>query len=414
VVAIARDVDVFGPSGGRPVAHVDEARVLERREAPVRFGTDHGVIDAYFVRLETPSGIVEGYASVEETRPRRGVGLFVAHATPIVAGDGRPVGTAHRGAFLPLVRFDRDVAQVALPPFGATGRVARASLTVDEPIPEAQTSTAGVRIVENRQMPLLTGAGPVVTTCAERIVIGVDDHGAPRASQTVAGIEITGRAEDPGVACPPRVVQAVQGQPPPTVPAGWVAFKAAAVTALTRSHDFFRIERDEDSGERVCKRWSFRRDGRGAHLTEKVTWSTGFLTEGQGAAPPFRRTTTYGVAGQPSLSVAPSVLTLPLESSTTLDRNGKIPAGFGEGIALCGDWTVTLVGETPDGLLLLDSARVGGIGGVTLVAYHPADVDVWYTRREACENAVADERNASASLSVVAARLIAPARHSGC
>jgi hypothetical protein len=114
-------------------------------------------------------------------------------------------------------------------------------------------------------------------------------------------------------------------------------------------------------------------------------------------------TMTYRVEGAtPSLSV-PTELTLPLVSTVTR-RRGLLVANRGEGIALCGDWTVAVVDETADGVVVID-----GPHGAAIVAYHPADAVVWYTRKDACERALAPAKGPSP-----VAKWMLPPRAAGC
>jgi hypothetical protein len=340
-----------------------------------------GLLEGYRVRLRTSAGEVEGYVGIENARPLRGIGLYATRDAPILAADGASIGVAHRGAFVPLVSFHGDVAEVALPPFRINGLIARAALGVKKAAPPEPLLYA--RAIENRVLSVANGAGSVATICTEPVAIRGERAEGVEVAQSVAGIELVGVARDNGEACRPRVL--AKGR----APEGWAVPKAdARITAFASSRDFYRL----DSDAATCTTWSFRRPRR--ELVVTFPWM-----------PPLsgpRTIVTYEVRGAAPLLPAPTALTLPVVSSITKDERGAPAAGVGEGIALCGDWTVTVVDETAEGLVVLD-----GVGAEAVSAYHPADVDVWYTHREACERTVlhASDR---------VAKMMLPARHGGC
>jgi hypothetical protein len=102
-IAVARDIELYAAPYGSPhVGHVVDADVLEWR-------TDG------FVRVRTGAGELAGYPPPERApRIGKGIGLFAARDVAIMGPDGRRLGTAHRGAFLPLARIDDAAAEVRL------------------------------------------------------------------------------------------------------------------------------------------------------------------------------------------------------------------------------------------------------------------------------------------------------------
>jgi hypothetical protein len=399
VIAVARNVNVFGSGGGKPIAHVDDGEVLERREdTPLRMLTSDGVFETYPVRIRTPHGVVEGYVPVEREQVGRGLGLFVGERSPIL-GRSAPIGTAHRGAFVPLVRFEADMAVVALPPFKTEGRIPRAALTAAGlPAPDPRPAEMPL---ENRNLTMKVDGDTIVTVCSEPIALGEVRGNDVLVSQTVPGIEIAGLAQGEGTACRPRAIVQDSRKPTPPVPDGWVVPSPEPRGPFARSRDLYRVNRDEPV-EGVCSKWSVQLRGKQARLTTTFLAKTLFTNE------LLRTTDTYLLDGSPSLAATPSTVMLELESTVTRDMHGKKPEGFGEGVSLC-VWTISVVGETPDGITVLDPSP-----GEPIVAYNPADADVWYTRKDTCERAATAERAAAAQRPKPLARLLAPASRGGC
>jgi hypothetical protein len=150
----------------------------------------------------------------------------------------------------------------------------------------------------------------------------------------------------------------------PPLPAAWTTAHETKLTALTRSRDFYRITRDGRTRDAVCSLWSFRRHGPKATLT--TTYSEAPILDDSG---PVHTTVTYEVGVGPNAHGAP------------------------------------VVGETPEGLEVLDPSP-----GSPVLAYDPADRDIWYTAKTGCERALRAERDEFSSLPPAAAKLLVRAR----
>jgi hypothetical protein len=303
-----------------------------------------------------------------------------------------------------VLQVEGASALVALPGFAADGRIERAALTtIAQPPPKPVRQQ---RMVENRAIAIESGASRVVTACTEPVAVLEERNGRAQVSQTIAGVEISGSAHDAGRVCDPRVIRAARaGEPAPSVPLGWSTPKATPLSAFASSRDIFRLVHDDVTRAPRCATWHFVR--RGTH----AEFRTSSISRGS-FGPDRHNTATYEVEGDPSLEAAPTDMSLMLTSSKTVGidgRDGTVPPGLGEGWS--GDvWTVVILEETAEGLQVLDPE--GDSRGI--VAYQPSDVQTWYTRREACDNAVSAERAAGAQLQPSTAHLLlAPYRPGG-
>jgi hypothetical protein len=376
VVAVARDIEIYEAVWGSPhVGHVADGDVLEWREDG-------------FLRVRTEAGELHGYSVRPRTaRVGRGVGLFAARDVEIRTKDGRALGTARRGAFLPLVRFAGAYVEVSLPPWEISGLVDRDGLTATRgPSPQPPRYPD---YVENEELTF--GPANLVTRCEEPIGAREDADGKLHAAQAVAGIELEGPATGSHTKCRPRTVASrVDGDPP--VPPGFRAPGPFPSKAFAASHDFFRLASDAASSAAPdCETWSFHRTATGGTISWTFT-STSPLMEAVGGPKRLHYTNVDEVRGAAAILRGPTELELyPLRTIRKNDRGeivGRLP-GEGEAVSLNGWPTYLLVGESPDGPLMLSH------GDRRLVAYHPDDVEVWYTRRDACERAAAAARGPS-------------------
>lgn len=392
-VAVALDVDVFGPDGGAPIGHVDRGLVVERREGEVRMAmATSSLLVGEYVRIQSGATTLEGVVPLERTKPGHGIGLFATADTPVTAASGKPLGSLARGAFVPVVRFDGDAAVVALAPFRVEGRVPRSALGFDRSGPPREESLP--RKIENRELAVETAAGRVVTLCHAPVFPVSEAGSRVRVKQTVLGVTVEGDASDVGTACRPRVV-ARRKNPDPKVPEGWTALPKTPIATFGSDRALFRI--DTWSETPSCQKMAFHR--RPSPRIVIVRKQSTLLED-----VPYVDTTTYAVSGAGPRLPGPTVLTLPWLSTVNRDLKGGPVKGIGEGIALCGEWTVLAVDETKEGLRVLD-----GVSDADIVAFHPADAELWYTDAAACERALAPMVAKD-----LAVRLLAFGRPKGC
>lgn len=324
-------------------------------------------------------------AAVRERDPEPGTGLFVARDTPLFGEGGATIGTAHRGARVELVRVDGDRAKVALRSFGVEAEVLRSALTTSEVAAPAPPAYA--LAVENRAIAIvLPGAKRIVakTLCTEPIGVFEETDAGVRVAQSASGIELVGLATDSGSSCRPRIVRRRAGPPLEPSPATGLRPPAAfRTTAFAANRELYLVERD-DRGAPSCAKWSFRRASPGA----RATFETTRVFESIASDGPLRATLTYELAGAAPMIDRPTGLEFVPLRTVVRDAHGA-EVKMSEGIALCGNRTATVVGETADGVLTLPEVSETA---ETLVAFHPDDVDVWYTRRAACEAALVRAR----------------------
>jgi hypothetical protein len=365
-IAVARQIDVYEKPWGSPfVARALDLDVLEWRE------------DGY-VRLRAEGRVLEGYSTGLRTRPEvaRGVGLFVDVETAITGDRGESIGKAHRGAFLPLVRIDGDVAIVALPPFDLTGRVPRSALTTTRFAHAERRDYA--RSVENRRVAIEVGQRRVVTSCDAPVGIEEKSGGA-EAAQSIEGIEVIGRALSSGTPCTPRVITfGLDDRPERPIPPGWRVPKGRT-SFFAMSRDLHSVVRDD--GAPICASWKYDRAGRSFTFTE--AFRPPLYEELQ-----LSETRSYRAEGAMPVLDMPSSLELVFLRSVRRDAKGRVVGrlpGEGEGIALCGNPTFLVVDEQPDGLVVLRTRHS------KIAAYHPDDAIVWYTRRESCERVLREQ-----------------------
>jgi hypothetical protein len=367
VVAVARDIEVYEAPWGSPhVAHVDDADVLEWREDG-------------FVRIALPSGEIHGYSVPPHARVGRGVGLFVVRDVRIVGPRGLAIGTAHAGAFLPLVRMQGDDVEVELPPFEVTGRVPRTEVSTRRAEP------AGARYAEsidNHHASIDTGDGHAKATCDVPLgIFGEGPHGL-RVAQTVGGIELEGVALDGIWSCPPRTIGRDARGRSPSLPPGFRTLEPFRTTLLSSSREFFRIRTGD--GTPTCEPSSFSRSGK-AKPTLRTTYAYRDLLD---PTRTLRETMTYEVTGAPPVITHATEIELVWRSSVRRDERGAfVPERPGEGQGVGGaDPSYLVVGERPDALVVIAGADDH------IVAYHPDDVSLWYTKKESCETALARVR----------------------
>ena len=408
VLAVARDLDLL-VDGGRRV-HVDLADVLEWRTErdPRPFRTEINVR----VRLRMGEHVLEGVA-LDAYGPGQGIGLFAAREIPILSETRTALGRALPGAFFPLVDMTPDVgrqltprsaplredpALVTLPPFHVQVRIARDALTtVPSAIPPPPVYP---NVVENRRLIIESDDGYVIgNDCMPFGVLGEVPTGV-RVAQFVAGIEMVGIAKKAGESCSARVVETRAGaSSPPPVPAAWERVKAFRTMAFAHARDFYLLDRDEETDAPMCSKMSFvphaLRDSSdfggllgppsGGTLTTTSRWREPALSTGV-----LRDTTIYELGGAAPALAGPTTLVFDLKDVTTRDARGSvIPAKkiaeARRSVVGCSRRDFTVVGETDEGLVTL----YGVSSPEALIAYHPGDVFLWYTRREACEAVIA-------------------------
>jgi len=374
-VAVARNIDVLVGNGVFDTVHIDDADVYDWRE------------DGYTL-LARNGEVVEVHALdwnkiPEKLQPGRGIGLFVARDTPILSanekGDER-VGIAHRGAFLPIVSVTGDWVRVWLPRFGGQGRVNKDALTTVRGTPSDTHYAASFE----RHIEL---DSDITLHCGAPVSIIEETAAGMRVAQSVAGVEIVGIAKSSGIFCPHHVRSE-------TVPDGWFVPATFKTRAFASPRSFYLIERD-DSDVPTCVKWAYR-SGK-LEVTRPDRISTDWMKLSDAAKmykAPLKATSNYDLEGAKAVIEGPDVLTVKYNSSVLHDARGKLvnpgDLGRGEGIGTCGYPMILMVGETPDGLQMIDNAATE-LGGHA-VAYPKEDVVVWYTREAACQEAAARMR----------------------
>lgn len=390
-IAAARDLDLYDRPGGTLLAHLDEAFVLSSKT--------NGL-----VRVKGPTGVLEGYAAPAETnaKTRRGVGLFVAKPTPIEAEvDEFPLGTAYPGAFLPLLRFEGEMAVVALTPFGLAGRVSRAALT---PQPVASASVPSYPLqVNNREIGIRVGKLRVVSQCTSPVAVIAERPDGIEVAQTVDGVQLVGRAEDAGTMCRPRVIDPQKdGLATKPIPSGWQTPAPFHTSLFAKSRDFYYATRD-DYGKAECRKLSFQRHGHHTTLSSTFTGSP-FAPLGLGAeGEAVTETTTYDIEGALPMIEKPTLLQLANSRSVRRKaKGGPVNDGVGEGDGGCSEPYYWLVGATADRVLVLADVSDAS-------AYHPDDAITWYTQPEACEQAISAAKGTDKL-----AQFLLPVQSHGC
>lgn len=376
ILAIARNVVLVGRNH-------DVFTTLEHAEVVGR--GDGGVL-----RARLPTGaVVEGTVQTGDDAWQRppgpwGVGLYVAEDTPLLDGVGHRLGTAHRGAFVPIVRETVGFVELDLHDFSRAGGfyVAQGALTDRDPGKPAPAHWE--RSVEHRSFDVLAGTQSFSTACSAPVGLLGDVGEQAKVAQAVGGFELEGLVRGRGRSCGARVAYAGDEVPEGLRPVG--PFPARA---FDRPRDFWlRSEDGVAVGAAQCERVHHFVSG-GRHLFRNRA------TYGEGADQTIveRTVELEGVAGSIS---APAEISTP----TVSERIIRQPPGRGEGIALCGWPHYTVVGQTADAVILLPERQRKPV-----VAYHPADVRLWYTNRAACEadsirtTATPTDRIALASLS---------------
>lgn len=377
-LAVALDLEIYdAPYGNNLIARVARGEVLELRP-------DH------FVRVRTEKGDVTGYSvppsrQVAPRRPR-GLGLYVERETPLFEVEGgATIGTVYPGTFLPLLRFEGSMAEVELPPFEITARLSRSALAVTPPKGSPALRTYP-RTIENRTLSIALRPGGKAITTSCKAPIGILEVSPLRVAQEVEGIEIVGTAAIGGVhSCDARTMEDNQA----VVPPGFQKLAPLRITALAASRELFHVVPKVDESGFACKARSFVRRGDTAVLVEKFESDWDALGEALGhpKKAKFITTITYRLGRVPTVITRPMQFILDDSTSVTRDDRGNIDRTSGEGVG--GDVaTFTLLGETADGLVILDGLHERA------TAYHRDDARTWYFRRDACERALAEDRQA--------------------
>ena len=355
VLAVARNLVLVGPNHD-VLDSIQHAEVVGRGAGGV-------------LRVRLPTGaIVEGTVQTGDEAGRRppwGVGLYVAEDTPLLDGVGQRVGTAHRGAFVPIVRETVGFVEIELHDFSQTGGVYVALEALTDRDPGQPAPEHWERSVEHRSFDVVAGTQSFATACSAPVGLLGDVGARAKVAQAVAGLELEGLVRGRGESCGARMAYAGE-----EVAVGLRPVGPFPVRAFDRPRDFWLREEDGAAvGAAQC--------GRVRHLVS-------------GGRHLFRNRTTYGGAGAEQTVVERTLaldgvsgsITAPTEigAPTVSKRIIRQPAGQGHGIALCGWPHYTVVGQTEDAVILVPERQRNPV-----VAYHPGDALLWYTSRAACE-----------------------------
>lgn len=360
IVAAALDVDVYGPDGGQPIAHVAHGDVLSRTDALTRIAvaTPRGseIIEGPRVRIRTDGGeIVEGWVDLPKKEARHGVGFFATKAVPVVTNRGMVLGALAPGAFVPLVRIEVDVARVMLVPFGVEGVVPLSSLATREPAKVDAARDVGP-MVDNRLLQLETADGPTTTACGHPIQVDAAEGDGVHVRQTVDGVTVNGITRHDAMHCPVRV--AWSGDVPP----GFVRPSTATTTFFAKSRDVYRIMNVTPP---ACVRWRFRTGPKPTFVATMTSRA-------------FGRTDTVTLTYRAENAAARVTLPAWLNLRET-DDESAVDVDL-------------VVDESPVGLLVLDRSLTpepSEHGSTPLpIAYHRADASIWFASEADCLRAL--------------------------
>ncbi len=305
-----------------------------------------------------------------------GARRFVSTTTPLLDVDGERVGTAYRGAAVTIRDDDGVAAHIDGDTVGVTPlRLASAALSVDNP--GAPTPPAYTRSIEYRQIQVASGHSTFTTKCGIPVGLLGDAGDKARVAQRVGGLELEGLAVHTR-ACP---------APTGAAPVGYVQPGPFPIRTFASDGDFWILAEDTTTNAHRCEHLTHR----GKLLLSRSDVEDG--TRNQGAArmriEPVVAERQYRIEGAGPSIREQTVITFPFVRTRYIPKR---PDHVGEGMALCGEWQVLLVGQNADGLIMLGDGRSRGGGN----AYHPANASVWYTSQVACQGA-ADHLSSVAS-----------------